>query len=326
MADYKEAILAELETLKKAETVRKNVFKARAYGKVIAQIRARDGPVRAFEDLAGVEGIGKSIEEKIKEIILTGHLQAAAVIREDAGLTAVETLMKIHGIGPVKARDLAEKQGIRDYAALRAAVAANPRLLNEKQKIGLRYVEDFLARIPRTEMDEHANLLRCAIRGVDRRFEVEIVGSYRRGAADSGDIDVLMRLPAHTPEAEIQKLFHAVCTALRESGYVTDVLAEGDKKFMGVCRAPRRHHHRRLDLLITPWAEYPYALLYFTGSDKFNIGMRRHALARGYTLNEHAMKPVREDTPLVPNMESEEDIFAFLEYPYISPLERNKKL
>jgi DNA polymerase beta len=323
MADYKAIILSELETMKKAETQQKNIFKARAYGKVINEIRGLDGPIRAYEDLADVKGIGKSIEEKIKEIMLTGHLEAAAKIREDGELDATDSLMKVHGIGPVKAKDLVEKHGIRSYAALRDAVEKNPKLLNDKQKIGLKYAEDFELRIPRSEMDEHANLLRCAIRGVDKKFDVEIVGSYRRGAQDSGDIDVLMRLPADTPEDIIHERFHAVCAALRESDYVTDVLAEGDKKFMGVCKAPRRRHYRRLDLLITPWSEYAYAILYFTGSDKFNIAMRKHALVQGYTLNEHEMKPIRDGVEKPKTMETEEDIFKFLDFPYVHPTDRN---
>ena len=88
-----------------------------------------------------------------------------------------------------------------------------------------------------------------------------------------------------------QTLFARMIHVLTRSGYVIDVLANGSKKWMGYVRLGADGVARRLDLLLTPPAEYPYALLYFTGSDKFNIAFRRRCLERGYTLNEHTMTP-----------------------------------
>lgn len=93
---------------------------------------------------------------------------------------------------------------------------------------------------------------------------------------------------------------------------------------------------RRIDLLITPDKEYPYAILYFTGSDEFNVAFRKYALAKGYTLNEHGLKiksmhginsehtvkPKKEDVKDIPYMKSEKDIFNFLELDYKEPNER----
>jgi DNA polymerase/3'-5' exonuclease PolX len=62
--------------------------------------------------------------------------------------------------------------------------------------------------------------------------------------------------------------------------------------------------------------------LYFTGSDKFNIQFRKKALERGYTLNEHALTPVREGVPEVPLMADEKEIFAFLGMEYVPPEKR----
>ena len=84
------------------------------------------------------------------------------------------------------------------------------------------------------------------------------------------------------------------------------------------CIAPGKY--RRLDLLLTPYEEYAYAILYFTGSDKFNVAFRQHALACGYSLNEHAMTPNNLVAP--PVMSSEKDIFSFLRLKYIEPHQR----
>ena len=73
---------------------------------------------------------------------------------------------------------------------------------------------------------------------------------------------------------------------------------------------------------MTPDNEYAYALLYFTGSDKFNVAFRQYATNKGYTLNEHTLTPLRSDLPVPPYMENEKDIFNFLGLRYIEPSRR----
>ena len=96
------------------------------------------------------------------------------------------------------------------------------------------------------------------------------------------------------------------------------MLALGEKKCMAVVALPGGKA-RRLDLLVTPTAEFPYSILYFTGSDVFNTSFRAHCLSRGYTLNEHALKPIRDDVAPVPLMKTEEDIFRFMGVKYVAP-------
>ena len=88
-------------------------------------------------------------------------------------------------------------------------------------------------------------------------------------------------------------------------------------------RVGPRGKARRLDLLLTEPVEYAYALLYFTGSDKFNVAFRKYAGDKGYTLNEHTMVPLKgSSAPMPPGMKSEKDIFAFLGLRYVPPEER----
>ena len=108
---------------------------------------------------------------------------------------------------------------------------------------------------------------------------------------------------------------------------------------MAICRRDKTSVARRVDLLMTPEEEYAYSILYFTGSDRFNVAFRQHALEKGYTLNEHALtvvnpstkaaKPPSEHTLTIvdekakpPPMESEEDIFRFLGLRYVLPTDR----
>jgi DNA polymerase (family 10) len=87
---------------------------------------------------------------------------------------------------------------------------------------------------------------------------------------------------------------------------------------MGICSLGTP---RRLDILVTDEKEYPYALLYFTGSQQFNIAMRNHALAQGYSLNEHGLTPFIAK-PAPPPCTAERDIFIFLGLNYVEPRHR----
>jgi DNA polymerase/3'-5' exonuclease PolX len=314
-ADAREKIIQELDVMcRNAEQEPNGGFRARAYQKVIKQLTAWTGPpIRTMDDLAGVQGIGEKIREKIAEILATGHLAAADELRRDADMPRKELWLKIYGVGPVKAKAISEiRPALQGFADLRRHAAENPGYLNDKQAIGLKYAEHADLRIPRAEMHDHAAL---------------VVAAAASCIADSGDIDVLLMLPDEVPLAERKRRFAAVCDRLA-ADYVTDVLAKGDKKFMGYARLPAAAAdapHRRLDLLLTPKDEYPYAVLYFTGSDRFNIVMRQRALDLGYTLNEHGMKPVAEGADAPPRMREERDIFQFLNMDYTEPKDRVAK-
>jgi DNA polymerase/3'-5' exonuclease PolX len=207
--------------------------------------------------------------------------------------------------------------GYRTLDDLRAAVAAQPKLLTAAQKLGLKHYEDARHRIPRAEMAEHEKFLQHWLPGW---MPGMIVGSYRRGAANSGDIDLLLTYKDHT-EAQASGWLGALIESFTVGGYIVDTLVSGPKKWMGYVRL-EGHPVRRLDILLTPPAEFPYAVLYFTGSDKFNVAFRKHCLTRGYTLNEHALTPLREGVAAPPVMTREEDIFAFVGLRYVPPTER----
>ena len=312
--DYKQPIIEALDTLRKRDVADKQVFKAKAYEKVIKQLRDHAGPITSAEDLKTFTGIGEKIQAKIAEIMATGQLASAVRAKETHNLEALETFQKIYGVGPAKATELVAA-GFRSVADLRA----NPASLNDKQRVGLAYYEDLLERIPREEMLLHEKRLTAHC-----PYPIEVVGSYRRGAASSGDIDALIRLPEGVGPKKAALHFEAYVESLKP--YIIEILAQGPKKCMAICKISPGSKARRLDLLLTPANEYAYALLYFTGSDKFNVAFRAHALQEGYTLNEHTMKSVDGTKPEPAQaqkpMEKEEDIFAFLKLKYIPPTER----
>jgi len=309
----KQKVLNSLEILRIRDLQSGEKFSALAYTKAIKELKKLDS-INSIKDVEGVAGVGKKIKEKIKEILETGELEAATKAMAELKIDVYQDLLKVYGIGPVKAKELIEKHKISSLDDLRK----HPELLTENQKLGLKYYEDSLERIPRSEMEEHEkkimSFLPEGIKGI-------IVGSYRRKAESSGDIDVLIKVPEKYTKKEQKELFETIIEAMVDDGYMIDVLSQGEKKVLGYARIKDKKV-RRIDLLATPEKEYSYAVLYFTGSDTFNVAFRKYALSKGYTLNEHGMKKKKEDVKDVPEIKSEMGIFHFLGLEYKEPKNR----
>ena len=330
--DFKPLIIDTLDTMAKQALKDRNTFKARAYTKVIGQIKNSTVPIYTIEDVnnLNIEGIGKSIKEIIDEVIKTGAHEAANNIKNNPETSLFDNLTKIYGVGPVKAKDLMANKthNIKSIEDLRAAALTDAKLLNDKQRIGLKHFEDIQKRIPRTEVVDHDSLIKNAFNNTYDKFITTIVGSYRRGLETSGDIDVLVTVPANTSyndkdfEKAILTHFKNAIVSMTTSGYITDILALGPKKCMAFVKLDASKPARRLDVLFTSPEEYPYALLYFTGSDKFNIKFRRNTLEQGYSLSEHGLKKVKEDAKELSVIETEKDLFDFFNIPYVNPENR----
>ena len=318
--DYKQTIIESLDVLRKRDVADKAVFSARAYAKVITQLKNYNGPITSLDDIKSIEGIGAKMEKKIQEILETGSLASAEKAKTLYNIDALDAFQNIYGVGPAKATELV-KAGYTNIAQLRDELKNNPKLLNDKQKIGLRYYEDLLERIPRTEMEEHRDILISLLPDEMSEYDTEIVGSFRREATDSGDIDVLIRVPNGTKPATAKENLSLYVKMLEGFGYIEEILALGEHKCMAISRM-YQGKPRRLDLLMTPDEEYAYAILYFTGSDRFNVAFRTYCENKGYKLNEHTLTPIRAGVPTVPYMKTEKDIFKFLGLRYIEPSKR----
>ena len=106
-------LLAQLEELMymKGEPMR-----ARAYSKAQESNMLILDDITDPSQLKGVPGIGKTIIKKFNEYIDTGTLD----LLERSKKNPIYLFAKIHGIGPKKAKELVEKDGITTLEELRA--------------------------------------------------------------------------------------------------------------------------------------------------------------------------------------------------------------
>lgn len=287
-------------------------FRARAYKKAQESIMTFKYDITDPNQLKGKPGIGETILKKLQEYVETGTLR----VLEREKTNPVNIFTQVYGIGPKKAKELVQKHKITSIDQLRE----NQELLNDKQKIGLKYYEDILKRIPRDEIDQYKRELLKVFNEVKTPGStMEIVGSYRRGAKDSGDIDIIIG-----NESGNSKIFNTFLDKLVERKIIIEVLSRGKVKSLVIGKLPGKTP-RRLDFLFSPPDEYSFAVLYFTGSAVFNTVMRQRALQMGYSMNEHGLYKMidKKKTNKVDILfKTEKDIFEFLKMEYKTPVER----
>lgn len=265
---------------------------------------------------------------KINEFIQKGYFDEAKEAMENPRVKSVMNLTKIYGVGPAKAKELYEEYNIVTVEELVELVRQNKFVLNDKQRIGIEYFYDLQERIPRSEMDEYYSIVLDVCKKISPEIKMSINGSYRRGLVTSGDIDVLITSNDGKSETYRKK----IRDALIKIGVIREVLADGNKKFMGITKLSDSHKARHLDLMNTDSETFPFAQLYFTGSGSFNAMMRHNALELGYTLNEYSLRDKITKSPIKNEVilskigkdvfETEMDIFKFLDMDYVEPENR----
>ncbi len=262
-------------------------------------------------NLKKIKGIGQGTIDRIKEIIDTGTLQEYEKLKDKK--SPLEEFLKIHGVGKQHAKKLVT-EGFKSVDDLRKCKDIKDHL-NDTQLKGLQYYDDMQVRIPYKEIEKHEIYLKDVLHKVDPKAELTIAGSYRRKRPDSGDIDLLLK-------ASNKRTYDNFIDTLVQEGYLTCQLARGAKKYMGMGKIDISPCHRRIDIMYTKPDEYPFAILYFTGSGEFNVRMREDALKQGYTMNEYSIKHTDSKQKVDKVFLEEKEIFDFLGYEYLNPENR----
>ena len=320
---YNKVFIDVLERLVKLMRKNREPFREKAYKNALDTIRSMTEDINDVKQLEGKKGIGSTILSKFKKYLLNGSLDIFEREKDKPGYElneVYEQFSNIYGVGPKKAQDLIDK-GIKSMDELRER---QDELLNDNQKAGLKYYEDIMKRIPRKEIDDYNEIFRRVFDKVSRTNQItdakyEIVGSYRRGLEESGDIDVIIT-------SNDKSLFKKFTDALLEENIILVTLSCGPSKCLVITRLTPNSIARRVDFLYSPPEEFPFAILYFTGSKEFNTVMRGHALKMGVSLNEHGLskkEPGKKKEEMISHrFNSENDIFEYLNLEYKEPTDR----
>ena len=291
------------------------IHRVLAYRRAAESIEAlgRDvNQVYAEGALTEIPGIGKTLAEKIEEMLTTGRLEFYERLAQEIPPTLVD-MLRVEGLGPKRVKQIYDGLGIATLAELTAAAQAGK--LRDLPGMGAKSEAKLVAAIEalarhgdgRTPLGEAWPLAReilAVLADLPGVSKTAVGGSLRRMRETIGDIDLLV---AADESAHIMDAFVSLPQVESVSGH-------GPTKSSVVL-----HNGVQVDLRVLPAERWGTLLSYFTGSKNHNVRLRELALKQGLSLNEHAFTPTPEYGRPEILCATEEEVYTTLNLPYILP-------
>ncbi|HEY3051374.1 MAG TPA: DNA polymerase/3'-5' exonuclease PolX [Gaiellaceae bacterium] len=288
-------------------------FRPLAYRRAAQRMRETGGSIAqlALEGRAkDLSGIGKTIEEKIVQIIEQGRIEALAQ-REARVPADVVQFMHLPGLGPKTARRIWKELGVETVDDLRKA--AESERLRTLAGLGPKTEENVLKALatPKKKIERRPLLGRAlpAVRAVvsvlrehPAADQVSEAGSVRRLKEQVRDLDIIAT--ASDPAA--------LTEYFTQLPWVEEIVAKGNTKATVVA-----NDGLRFDLRVVPPESYGNLLQHFTGSKQHNMALREDAVRRKLSVSEYGIQDT--ETGEVFTDKTEEAMYKRLGYAWIPP-------
>jgi DNA polymerase (family 10) len=286
-----------------------NPFKSRAYynaAKALSGITNLEELVKE-KRLREIKGIGEALSQKIEEYSKTGTMAYYEELTQVVPESLLE-LMQIPNLGPKKIKVLYDELEITNIGELEYACKEN-RLIHltgfgektqENVLKGIEFFKRHKGEFLFGDVYQEAERIRQRLSTIVDPIWAEVCGSIRRRKEVVRDMDILVAAENHE---KITSFF----VSMPE---VDQVLVTGETK-----TSVRMKSGIEADLRVVTRQEFPYALVYFTGSKEHNVRLRGIAKKKGWKLNEYGIF----DGDNLVTCKSEEEIYRALGLPYIPP-------
>jgi DNA polymerase (family 10) len=290
-------------------------FRVLAYRRAATRVRETASPIAelALQGKAkALSGIGKTIEEKIVQIVEDGEIHALTK-RKDRIPPEVVLFTRLPGLGPKTAARIWQELGVTTLTELKEA-AENERLrgltglgAKTEERI-LKALADAAAKPdePRRALLGTALPKLLAVVSTLREHPaadlVSEAGSARRRRETVRDLDIIAT--AGEP-SELIDYFTRLA-------WVANVEAKGDTKATVLSQ-----DGLRFDLRVVPPEAYGNLLQHFTGSKHHNVALRERAVKEGLSVSEYGIQDVASGNVFTTRDEAE--VYERLGYAYIPP-------
>jgi DNA polymerase IV len=300
--------IAELEKIKLARLLTGDEIGVRAYSTSIASLAAYPYKLTTAREILHLPGCDAKIANLWVEHANYGKIEEAEKAENDDELKVQRLFYNIWGVGATTAREFYKEKGWRD---LDDVVEYGWSKLTRVQQIGVKFYDDFLLPIPRPEVDDIASTIhQHAVKVRDKGMQSLVVGGYRRGKENCGDVDIIL---SHPDEDQTLNIITDIVASLEEEGWITHTLlistttsnrsqqtlplntssAHGHgfdslDKALVVWQDPsfdsdpsdtkkkNSNPHRRVDIIIAPWKTVGCAVMGWSGGTTFQRDLRRY--------------------------------------------------
>jgi DNA polymerase (family 10) len=286
-------------------------FRVLAYRRAATRIRETAGSVAELA-LAGrakeLQGIGKTIEEKIVQVVEDGEMHALTK-RKKIIPPEVVSFMRLPGLGPKTAARIWQELGVTTIEELKSA--AEQEQLRTLAGLGAKTEERILKALAEKKQEPSDRRLLgdglgplLAVVDVLQEHpaavKVSEAGSARRRKETFRDLDIIAT--ARDPESLIDYF-----TKLK---WVIEVVAKGPTKATVLS-----NEGLRFDLRVVPPESYGNLLQHFTGSKDHNVALRERAVKDGLSVSEYSITVVETGEEL--KFADEEQVYERLGYQFI---------
>jgi DNA polymerase (family 10) len=287
-------------------------FRVTAYRRAASRVRETPTQIAqlALDGKAkDLQGIGKTIEGKIIEVIEDGEMHALTK-RKAVIPGEVPLFTRLPGLGPKSARKIWQELGITTLEALKAAAEAQQ--LRTLPGMGAKTEENVLKALnaPQAAEEPRRTLIGRALPALKAVVavlaehpasqQVSIAGSARRYKETVRDLDII----ATASDAD------ALIDYFTKLDWVIEVVAKGSTKATVIS-----HDGFRFDLRVVPPESYGNLLQHFTGSKDHNVALREAAVRKKLSVSEYSV--TETETGEEHTFGTEEELYAFLGYAYI---------
>jgi len=288
-------------------------FRVLAYRRAATRIRETAGSVAELA-LAGrakeLQGIGKTIEEKIVQVVEDGEMHALTK-RKKVIPPEVVSFMRLPGLGPKTAARIWQELGVTTIEDLKRA--AEQERLRTLAGLGAKTEERILKALAEKKQEPSDRRLLgdglgplLAVVEVLQEHpaaaKVSEAGSARRRKETFRDLDIIAT--AKDPVALIDYF-----TKLK---WVIEVVAKGPTKATVLS-----NEGLRFDLRVVPPESYGNLLQHFTGSKDHNVALRERAVKDGLSVSEYSITVVETGEEL--KFAEEQHVYERLGYQFIPP-------
>jgi DNA polymerase (family 10) len=288
-------------------------FRVLAYRRAATRIRETAGSVAELA-VAGrakeLSGIGKTIEEKIVQVVEDGEMHALTK-RKKIIPPEVVSFMRLPGLGPKTAARIWRELGVTTVDELKRA--AEQEQLRTLSGLGAKTEERILKALAEKKQEPSDRRLLgdglgallavvSVLREHPAAVKVSEAGSARRRKETFRDLDIIAT--AKDPEA-LTDYF----TKLK---WVIEVVAKGPTKATVLS-----NEGLRFDLRVVPPESYGNLLQHFTGSKDHNVALRERAVKDGLSVSEYSITVTETGEELT--FADEAKVYERLGYQFIPP-------
>jgi len=291
-----------------------NIFKINAIKFGLKMIYNYPKNIKKGDDLINYygkkHGIGKGIINRVDEILKYGYLKEIKGNKIKKSQKLIEELNSIITISINTAKKLIKKYKLKNLNDFFKKVKNKIIKVSPTRQQAINMYRKYKDEVKRNEIykliKQFSNIFK------NKNIKIKFVGSFRRGADISSDIDILMFYNKQT------KLnLNNIINLLKKNYNIQDLTYKNIKtKYLGFIKIGK--YYRRFDIRFMDIKSYYSSLLYFTGSATHNRILRSIAKKHGYKLNEYGLFKNNKEIKL----KNEEHIYKIFNLTYIEPENR----